>query len=109
MTFQTIRTMRVAYGTIINNILRRIPPPALPAFTAVKSLCDNFLKYFVDKIETTRSKFSDKVPYIPSVQKKTKIKSKMKVFERATENEIEKLSWAHRQHRVIWTTFLQAC
>ena len=108
MTFQTIRTMRVAYGTIINNILRRIPPPALPEFTAVKSLCDNFLKYFVDKIETTRSKCSDEVQYIPSVQK-NEIKSKMKVFKRATEDEIEKLSWVHRQHRVIWTPVLQAC
>ena len=41
--------------------------------------------------------------------KKTEIKLKMKVFERATEDEKEKLSWAHRQHRVIWTPFLQAC
>ena len=56
MTLQKIRTIQVAYGTLlINNILRRIPPPALPEFTAVKSLCDNFSKYFVDKIETARS------------------------------------------------------
>ena len=33
----------------------------------------------------------------------------MKFFERATEDEKEKLSWAHRQHRVIFTPFLQAC
>ena len=26
----------------INNILHRIPPPALPEFTSVKSLCDRF-------------------------------------------------------------------
>ena len=56
--------MRIAYGTIINNILRRIPPAALPEATAVKSLCDIFLKYFVDKIESTRSKCSDKVLYV---------------------------------------------
>ena len=31
----------------------------------------------------------------------------MKVFEHATEDEKEKLSWAHHQHRVIWTPFLQ--
>ena len=31
----------------------------------------------------------------------------MKVFERATEDEKEKPS--HRQHRVIWTPFIQAC
>ena len=39
----------------INNILHRIPPPALPEFTSVKSLCDYFSRYFVDKIETIRS------------------------------------------------------
>ena len=57
------------WNFIINNILRRIPPPALPEFTVVKSLCDNFSKFFVDKIETARSQCSDKVPYIPSVRK----------------------------------------
>ena len=59
MPFRTIRTMRIAYGTIINNILRIIPPPALPEVTAVKSICDIFLNYFVDKIKTTRSKCSE--------------------------------------------------
>ena len=42
------------------NILHRIPPPALAEFTSVKSLCDHFSKYFVDKIKTIRSKFPDK-------------------------------------------------
>ena len=74
----------------INNILHRIPPPALPEFTSVKSLCDNFCRYFVDKIETIRSKFPDKVQDIPQVQK-PKIRSKMNVFERASEDEIKKL------------------
>ena len=74
----------------INNILHRIPPPALPEFTSVKSLCDHFSKYFVDKIENIRSKFPDNVHNIPSVQK-TEIRFKMKVFERATEDEIKKL------------------
>ena len=32
-----------------------------------------------------------------------------KGLESATEDEIEKLSWAHRQRRVIWTPLLQAC
>ena len=45
----------------INNILHRIAPPALPAFTSMKSFCDHFSKYFVDKIETARSNFPDKV------------------------------------------------
>ena len=62
----------------INTILHRIPPPALPDFTSVKSLCDNFSKYFVDKIETIRSKFPDKVHNIPSVQA-PEIRSKMNV------------------------------
>ena len=74
----------------INNILHIIPPPALPDFTSVKSLCDHFSRYSVDKIETLRSKFPDKVQNIPQVQK-TVIRSKMNVFERASENEIKKL------------------
>ena len=49
----------------INNILHRIPPPAMPEFTSVKSLCDHFSKYFVDEIETIRYKFPDKVQNIP--------------------------------------------
>ena len=52
----------------INNILHKIPPPALPEFTSVKSLCDHFSRYFVDKIETFRSKFPDEVQNIPQVQ-----------------------------------------
>ena len=70
----------------INSILHIIPPPALPEFTSVKSLCDHFSRGFVDKIETIRSKFSDKVRNIPEVQK-TEIRSKMNVFERASEDE----------------------
>ena len=53
----------------IDNILHVISPPALPEFTSVKSLCDHFSKYFVDTIETIRSKFPDKVPNILSVEK----------------------------------------
>ena len=52
----------------INNILDSIPPPALPEFTSVKSLCDHFSKHFVDKIETIFSTFLDKIPNIPSGQ-----------------------------------------
>ena len=48
----------------------------------------HFSKYFVSKIETVRYKFPDKVLIIPLVQK---IRSKMNVFERATEDEIKKL------------------
>ena len=54
----------------INNFLHRIPPPALPELTSVGSLSDHFSKYFVDKIQTIRSKFPDKVQNIPPVQKK---------------------------------------
>ena len=41
----------------------------------------------MDKIETIRSKFSDKVQNIPQVQK-PEIRSKINVFERASEDEI---------------------
>ena len=60
----------------INNILQIIPPHALPEFTSAKSLCDHFFRYFVDKIETIRSKFPDKVQNIPQVQK-TEIRCKV--------------------------------
>ena len=86
MLFPTIQTIRI---TFINNILRRIPPPALPEFTSVKSFCDHFSKYFVHKIEIIRSKFTHKVLNIAAVQK-NEIESKMKDFECATEDEIRK-------------------
>ena len=44
----------------------------------------------MDKIETIRFKFPDKPQNIPQVQK-TEIRSKMNVFERASEDEIKKL------------------
>ena len=75
---------------LMNNILYIIPSPALPEFTSVKSLCDHFSRYFVDKIETIRSEFPDKVQNIPQVQK-PEIRSKINVFERASEDEIKKL------------------
>ena len=74
----------------INNILHRIPPPALPELTSVKSLCDHFSRYFVDKIETIRFNFPDTVQNIPQVQK-PEIRSKINVFERASEDENIKL------------------
>ena len=68
---------RRLWNSIIN-ILHRIPPPALPEFTSVKSICDHFSWYFVNKIKTIRSKFTDKVSpqNIPQVQK-PKIRSKV--------------------------------
>ena len=51
----------------INNILHRIPPPALPEFTSVKSLCDHFSLWIKSKISVF--KFPDKVQNIPQVQK----------------------------------------
>ena len=63
----------------------------------------------MDKIETIRSKFPDKVQNIPQVQK-PEIRSKMNVFERASEDEFKKIILrAHRQNHVIWIPFLQAC
>ena len=70
MLYQKIRTIYVAYRwNSMNTILHRIPPAAPPEFTSVKSLCDHFSRYFVDKIETTRSKFPDKIQNIPQGQK----------------------------------------
>ena len=86
MLFQIIQTIRV---TFINNILRGIPPPALPEFTSVNH-CDHFSKYFVHKIAIILSKFAYEVPNIAAVQNETEIESKMKDFECATEYEIKK-------------------
>ena len=44
----------------------------------------------MDKIETIRFKFSDKLQNIPQVQK-PEIRSKMNVFECVSEDEIKKL------------------
>ena len=44
----------------------------------------------MDKIETICSKFPDNVQNIPQVQKQ-EIRSKMNVFERASEDEIKNL------------------
>ena len=44
----------------------------------------------MDKIETIRSKFPDKVQNIPQVQN-PEIRSKMNAFERTSEDKIEKL------------------
>ena len=60
----------------INNILHIIPLPALPEFTSVKSLFDHFSQYLMDKIETNRCKYPDKVQNIPSVQTKQKLEPK---------------------------------
>ena len=62
----------------------------------------------MDKIENIRSKFPDKQQNIPQVQK-PEIRSKMNVFERASEDKLKSLFLAHRQKNVIWTLFPQAC
>ena len=86
--------------------LHRIPLPALPEFTSVKSFCRHFSEYFVEKIGTIRSRFPDKVQNIPSVQK-TEIRSKMNVFERATEDEIKILilSFDRQNHMLLTCVF----
>ena len=58
-------------------ILHIIAP--LLDFTSVKSLCDRFFKYFLDKIVASRSKFPEKNLNFVSVQK-PEIKYKMYVF-----------------------------
>ena len=58
---------------------------------SVKSLSKHLSKYVEDKIETIRSKFLDKLQNVPSVKKQTEIRSKIIIFERATEDEFKKL------------------
>ena len=94
MLFQTIRI------TFIHNILRRIPPPALPEFTSVKSFCDHFSKYFVHKIEIIRSKFVKPTKKLQQC-KKPEIESKMKDFECTTEDEIKKSFFGSSSNHVI--------
>ena len=91
-------------------VLHRIPPPAMPEFASVKSLCDHLSKYFVDKFETIRSKFPDKVQNILSVQK-SEIRFKINVFDLATEDAFMKLilSSLSIQNHVICTLSPQAC
>ena len=63
----------------INTILHRIPPPALPEFTSVISLCDQFSKYVVS-VPNFRIKYT----IVYQCKNQTEIRSKMNVFERAT-------------------------
>ena len=46
---------------------------------------------FLAEVITIRSKFPDEVQNIPPVKKKTEIRSKMNIFESASEKEIQKL------------------
>ena len=43
----------------INNILHRFPAPSLPANLSLKTICEKFSNFFVDKITIIRSKFAD--------------------------------------------------
>ena len=71
----------------INNILHIIPPPALPEFTVISEIT-----FWPFQNCTIRSKFQIKYR-IHNQCKKTRniIRSKMNVFERATEDENKKL------------------
>ena len=86
MLFQTIQTICVPF---INSILRRIPPPVLPKFTSVKSLCDYLSKYFYIKLRLFSPNLCIKYQILQQC-KKPEIKSKIKDFECAIEDEIKK-------------------
>ena len=43
----------------INNILHRFPAPSLPENLSLKTICEKFSNFFVDKITIIRSKFPD--------------------------------------------------
>ena len=74
----------------INNILHRTPAVALPESNNVKSLCEDFVKYFCDKIRTIRANFSNQVDDVPSVQKPKK-SNKLFNLEPASEDEVRKI------------------
>ena len=73
------------FGTVDSNGHLQVLSARGAPHPTIKSLCDHFSRYFVDKMETIRSKFPDKVQNIPQVQK-TEIRSKMNVFERASKD-----------------------
>ena len=43
----------------LNNILHRFPAPSLPENISLKTICEKFSNFFLDKITIIRSKFSD--------------------------------------------------
>ena len=43
----------------VNNILHRFPAPSLPENLSLKTICEKFSNFFVDKITIIRSKFPD--------------------------------------------------
>ena len=43
----------------INNILHRFPAPSMPENLSLKTICEKFSNFFVDKITIIRSKFPD--------------------------------------------------
>ena len=70
----------------INNILHRFHDPSLPENLSLKTMCENFSNFFVDKITIIRSKFPD-----DNVHPSFDINCLMNTLTLATEAEIKKL------------------
>ena len=75
----------------INNILHRFPPPSLPENLSLKTICEKFSNFFVDKITIIRSKFPDDNE-LRNVYPSYDIIFLMNTLTLATEAEIKKLT-----------------
>ena len=74
----------------INNILHRFPAPSLPENLSLKTICEKFSNFFVDKITIIRSKFPDDNE-LRNVHPSYDIYVLMNTLTLATEAEIKKL------------------
>ena len=74
----------------INNILHRFPASSLPENLSVKTICEKFTNFFVDKITIIRSKFLDDNE-LRNVHPLYDIIFLMNTLTLATEAEIKKL------------------
>ena len=74
----------------INNILHRFPAPSLAENLSLKTICEKFSNFFVDKITIIRSKFPDDNE-LRNVHPSYDINFLMNTLTLATEAEIKKL------------------
>ena len=74
----------------INNILHRFPVPSLSENPSLKTICEKFLKFFVDKITIICFKFTDDND-LQNVYPSLDIIFLMNTLTLATETEIKKL------------------
>ena len=93
----------------INNILHRFPAPSLPENLSLKTICEKFSNFFVDKITIIRSKFPADNE-LRNVHPSYDIHFLMNTLTLATEAEIKKLIMKYKKiPKVILIHFLLAC